>query len=184
MDKKTEEKRRRRGRRAADGSNVKRPAAVLDTFQDRQAEVRERRAASSRVRGSVAEKLNHVVDRSGQIVHDLFDSLLLWLWGKGQKLRRYAAMTSRRIRRASHEAKKKRFPESDSWPVKVFLLFFGLLPIVGMFLEKILWHLRQALANVFGSLRWFGEKNNIHPVRCAQPSSQHRQPQSDRQTIL
>ena len=124
-------------------------------------------ADSHRIGATAAEQAGELLYRGTQVIHDLFDGLLNRAQEGVLCARSYLRLTARRIRRASHEKKAKRFPESDSWPVRVFLMASGVLPLLRRHLRKEAWLLRCRLNE------WKAERFNrahkrlLHPLAFA-----------------
>ena len=69
---------------------------------------------SSRTIGATAaEQAEELLYRGTQVIHDLFDGALNRAQESVLCARSYLRLTARRIRRASHEKKAKRFPEPE-----------------------------------------------------------------------
>ena len=124
----------------------------------------ERGSSGSPSKTGVMEQAAGLIDRGGQAIHNFFDSILLWAQAKALQARSYTRLTARRIRRAAHEKRARRFPESDSWPVQVFLMCSGVFPMLGNKLKARLWRLRRRSMDSIARLRSRGERKKLHPA--------------------
>ena len=123
---------------------------------------------SSRTIGATAaEQAEELLYRGTQVIHDLFDGALNRAQESVLCARSYLRLTARRIRRASHEKKAKRFPESDSWPVRVFLMGSSVLPLLRRRFRKEAWLLRCRLNE--RKAEWLSRagKRGLHPLAFA-----------------
>ncbi|MEG1683243.1 MAG: peptidoglycan DD-metalloendopeptidase family protein [Oscillospiraceae bacterium] len=108
------------------------------------------------------------IDRKCDVIHGWGVAAEEWVEKKAGQTRHYLGVTHRRVRRAAHEKRARRFPESDQLPVQLFLLVWGMLPMLGGHLRAATWGIRRRGIHAFGRLRSRVERlldgRKLHPA--------------------